>query len=290
MKSLFISLLLLAAFSLHAQERQPILAFPEPGMDDPAAYRGYTTRFFRDTDGNVLQISINRETGRVVHLWADAANESISFTVRKSDGSLTNLAWSSTGAAGSTEENVRMLEHTLSVDAAAIEIGHFVLCSMRKERDFQYFRKHLEPFSAPPFIDQELTALIENLQKLPADERKRQLDLLNSGDIQTLRDRLQPTIALTRRGSRWVASIKQPTFDGRNHLTLELSGDMMHSVARATEQSIIASARSGTSIQLRVRIGSDSPALTPLNRLEIFNEEFFQYYSTVKASRDSAYP
>ena len=34
----------------------PVLAFPEAGLDDPAAYRGYQTRFFRDAAGNTLQV------------------------------------------------------------------------------------------------------------------------------------------------------------------------------------------------------------------------------------------
>ncbi|HXV15306.1 MAG TPA: hypothetical protein VD758_00915, partial [Gemmatimonadaceae bacterium] len=39
-----------------AQTRvQPVLGFPETGLDDPAAYQGYQTRFFRDTKGNVVQ-------------------------------------------------------------------------------------------------------------------------------------------------------------------------------------------------------------------------------------------
>jgi len=29
-----------------------VLSFPESGLDDPAAYRGYQTRFFRDAAGN----------------------------------------------------------------------------------------------------------------------------------------------------------------------------------------------------------------------------------------------
>jgi hypothetical protein len=41
-----------------AQSRtvQPVLGFPEQGLDDPAAYQGYQTRFFRDAKGNVVQV------------------------------------------------------------------------------------------------------------------------------------------------------------------------------------------------------------------------------------------
>ncbi|MGH7652080.1 MAG: hypothetical protein ACREMS_09575, partial [Gemmatimonadaceae bacterium] len=49
----------------------PVLAFPEVGLDDPAAYPGYQTRFFRDTKGNVVQIYLDARSGRVVNLLAD---------------------------------------------------------------------------------------------------------------------------------------------------------------------------------------------------------------------------
>src|SRR5437867_7156898 len=60
----------------------PYVAFPEPGLDDPAAYEGYTTRVYRDAAGNAVQIYIDAKSGRVVHVWADALDESIGFTVR----------------------------------------------------------------------------------------------------------------------------------------------------------------------------------------------------------------
>jgi hypothetical protein len=34
----------------------PVLAFPERGLDDPAAYQGYQTRFYREASGNTVQI------------------------------------------------------------------------------------------------------------------------------------------------------------------------------------------------------------------------------------------
>jgi len=57
--------LLLAAATAAAQTRvQPILGFPEQGLDDPAAYQGYQTRFFRDTKGNVVQVYLDARSGR----------------------------------------------------------------------------------------------------------------------------------------------------------------------------------------------------------------------------------
>src|SRR5262245_31215821 len=71
----------------------PVLAFPEPGLDDSAAYQGYQTRFYRDVAGNTVQIYLDRRQGRVVNLWADAENESLGFTARTTRGEPAALHW-----------------------------------------------------------------------------------------------------------------------------------------------------------------------------------------------------
>src|ERR1043166_2621824 len=58
----------------------PSLAFPEPGLDDPAAYEGYATRVYQDASHNAFQVYLKGNTGRVVNLWADAANEGVVFS------------------------------------------------------------------------------------------------------------------------------------------------------------------------------------------------------------------
>src|ERR1700686_3897877 len=85
---------------ISAQTRtvQPVLAFPEPGLDDPAAYQGYQTRFFRDTKGNVVQVYLDARSGRVVNLLADAMDESVGFTVRDGAGKPVRLEWGSADA------------------------------------------------------------------------------------------------------------------------------------------------------------------------------------------------
>ncbi len=93
-----------------AQEVHPVLEFPEVGLDDTATYRGYTTRFFQDSEGNTLQIYIKQEEGRVVNLWADAANESISFTVRDGEGQPASLTWDSLAAKLTAEGKMRYVE------------------------------------------------------------------------------------------------------------------------------------------------------------------------------------
>src|SRR5215210_3093702 len=91
---------ILVAVPGYAQSRtvQPVLAFPEIGLDDPAAYQGYQTRFFRDTKGNVVQVYLDARTGRVVTLLADAVDESVGFTVRDPGGKPLPLQWASNEA------------------------------------------------------------------------------------------------------------------------------------------------------------------------------------------------
>src|SRR6266567_7387163 len=108
MSPLLLAVIVSVAFPLSRRERgsggeadtvPPYLAFPEPGLDDPAAYEGYETRVYRDSHRNAFQVYLNGRTGRVVSLWADAADESVGFTVRDSAGGPAGLAWGSSGAA-----------------------------------------------------------------------------------------------------------------------------------------------------------------------------------------------
>src|SRR5437764_4371597 len=112
--------LLLAAVVVGAGEASgqrrvvaPVLGFPEPGIDDPAAYQGYQTRFFRDTRGNVVQIYLDARSGRVVNLLADAVDESVGFTVRDGSGKPTRLEWGSADAVISQAGNRRTIEYQL---------------------------------------------------------------------------------------------------------------------------------------------------------------------------------
>src|SRR2546427_5205271 len=94
-----LALVLAAQIALRGDTVSPYLAFPEAGLDDPAAYQGYATRLFRDANGNAFQVYLNGRTGRVVHLWADAADESVGFTARDSAGPPAPLTPGSTAAA-----------------------------------------------------------------------------------------------------------------------------------------------------------------------------------------------
>jgi len=53
----------------------PVLSIPDPWLDDSTVYKGYQTRFFRDSKRNTVQIYLDGRSGRAVQLWADAVDE-----------------------------------------------------------------------------------------------------------------------------------------------------------------------------------------------------------------------
>ena len=136
---------------LQTARTAPVLSFPEAGLDDPSAYQGYQTRFYRDSKRNAVQIYLEPKAGRIVLIWADAANESVGFTLRDRPGRPVRATWSADSAEIAGSGAARSIEYGLRVEASEIEIGWFVLGSMRIERDFVYAERHLKPFSAAPF-------------------------------------------------------------------------------------------------------------------------------------------
>src|SRR5213079_2123301 len=180
--------LLLAAATAAAQTRvQPILGFPEQGLDDPAAYQGYQTRFFRDTKGNVVQVYLDARSGRVVNLLADAIDESVGFTVRDGAGKPIRLEWGTPDAIVSQNGNRRTIEYQLVANSPQIIIGWILLGSMRVERDLGYSGRELEPFAWLTFRLREQEELIANLDRLDPAERMGEVGLLNAGLTSDLR-------------------------------------------------------------------------------------------------------
>src|SRR3989442_1051813 len=205
----------LLAFLLVAQTAtqdtvRPYLAFPEPGLDDPAAYEGYATRVYQDASHNAFQVYLKGNTGRVVNLWADAANESVGFTVRDSSGRPAELAWGSSGAVVARSAQTRSVSYALELPSA-VRVSLFLLGSMRVERDLQYAARDTPP---------------------PGDTRETVPALSGS-----------------------PVTIRRPA---------------------------------GGPVRLTVRITTDAPALTPLGRAEIFNDEFHRFSAQVRA--DTAHP
>ena len=269
-----------------AAQTLPVLAFPEIGFDDTAAYQGYQTRFFRDSRANVVQIYLDPRGGRVVNLWADAFNESAGLTVRDSTGQPARLTWGSDGAVVTDSGDRRTIEYHLIAAAPRVNIGWILLGSMRVERDLQYARRHLQSFGAPTFRMPELEKLIANLQLLSPTERRRHLALLNARSIAELRSRLQPTITSVTGVSPGVRAA-QPAFDGRNHLALEIGVNSSEAMVSATGSIVSIRSRSSSPIRLRIRVETDAPALTALSREQIFNPAFLAFLADARSAHDS---
>jgi len=110
-----LAFLLVAQMAAPADTMPPYLAFPESGLDDPAAYEGYATRVYQDASRNAFQVYLKGSTGRVVNLWADAANESVGFTVRDSSGKPAELAWGSPGAVVARSAHTRSVSYVVEL-------------------------------------------------------------------------------------------------------------------------------------------------------------------------------
>src|SRR6266480_2028216 len=293
----------LLAFLLVAQTAtqdtvRPYLAFPEPGLDDPAAYEGYATRVYQDASHNAFQVYLKGNTGRVVNLWADAANESVGFTVRDSSGRPAELAWGSSGAVVARSAQTRSVSYALELPSA-VRVSLFLLGSMRVERDLQYAARDTLPLDATPFPQPELSELIDHVAKLKPAEQARHLSLLGVRTIEALRARLLPHVVLTPPpplrdagggggDTTWAVEVEQVSFDGKNHLWLVLEGDTRETVPALSGSTVTIRRPAGGPVRLTVRITTDAPALTPLGRAEIFNDEFHRFSAQVRA--DTAHP
>ncbi len=279
-------LLQLAAAGRPATEIRPTLAFPEAGLDDPATYQGYQTRFYRDAARNTLQIYIDERAARVVHLWADAENESIGFTARQPDGSTAPLRWDGDGAtlAGSATSRRRALEYRLIADGRAIHLGWFLLGSMRIERDFQYEQRQRAPFSAPAFRLPEFDRLGVALGSLDTGTRRLHLAALQAPDLATLESRRHPSIRQQQDATWWTTRITQPSLDGRDTISLEIRVRRAFVDAAQQGDSIVLRARSGAQVPFTVSVSTTGAPLTPLARRDIFSPAFLAFLARTRAA------
>ena len=275
------------ALLFQAGQTAPVLAFPEPGLDDSSAYQGYQTRFYRDSKRNTVQIYLEPKGGRVVQVWADAANESVGFTVRDPAGRPVRMTWGAEPASVADSGDARRIEYRLTAAASRVELGWFVLGSMRIERDFVYAGRHLLSFRAPPFQVAEESLLVASVARLPTRERKRHLTLLGASTMDQLRARLQPAIAASRDGTGWLVRVERPSLDGRNHLAVELRTGPGDVLLRPTPRTVAIRSRSGGPVELSVRVITDAAPLTPLGRDEIFNQEFQRFLAAAGRAADS---
>jgi len=281
--------LLLAAATAAAQTRvQPILGFPEQGLDDPAAYQGYQTRFFRDTKGNVVQVYLDARSGRVVNLLADAIDESVGFTVRDGAGKPIRLEWGTPDAMVSQNGDHRTIEYQLVANSPQLLIGWILLGSMRVERDLGYSGRGLEPYDWPTFRIREEEDLIGNIDRLDPAERQRQLGPLGTGFTSELRARLEPDLLTTGLPASRGATATQSSFDGKTTLQLELVPDPSTASLVVNLPVVSVRATGRQPIRLTVRVTTDGPSLTPLTRDQIFNSAFLRFLNDSRVAANNA--
>ena len=282
-----LAFLLVAQTATQADTVPPYLAFPERGLDDPTAYEGYDTRVYQDASHNAFQVYLKGNTGRVVNLWADAANESVGFTVRDSSGRPAELAWGSTGAVVTGSAHTRSVSYALELPST-VSVGLFLLGSMRVERDFQYAGRDSLSLGTPAFPQAELAELIDHIAKLKTPERARHLSLLGVKTVDALRARLSPRVTAKPGDTVWVVRVEQESFDGKNHLRLAFEGDARETVPTLSGSTVTVRRPAGGPVRLTVLVTTDAPALVPLGRAEIFNEDFQRFAAQVRA--DTAHP
>jgi hypothetical protein len=275
----------LIALALFAQlaaptRARPVLAFPEAGLDDSAKYQGYQTRFFRDASGNTVQIYLDARANRVVHVWADAEDESLGFTARAPGGRPAALRWAGGDALVSRTARTRTVEYALVADDPRIDIGWFQLGSMRIERDLQYAERQKTAFANAPFALPEFDRLLTALATLDPNERRQHLALLHARTEQEVRARLRPIV---RSSTADVVRITQPALDARDTLVMELRTDPRRVTTVIEGDSVSLRARSGNEINFSVRITTSGTALTPVERTRIFNAQFLSFLSAARA-------
>ena len=267
---------------------RPVLAFPEAELDDSAAYAGYRTRLFRDAAGNTVQVYLDARAQRVVHLWADAENESIGFTARGGDGQPAGLRWARDAARVGRTGRTRVLEYDLVADDANVSVGWFLLGSMRVERDLQYAARQRAPFAEGPFVVPEVAGLITAIGGLESGERARHLALLHANGVDVLRGRNRPTVSVRDDGGVRVARVVQPALDGADTLLLELRVDPRLVTMVAAGDSVRLRARDGRRVPFTVRIATSGRTLTPLVREQIFTPAFLDYAAGLRAAGERA--
>lgn len=276
----------LSLYSLtFAQTVSPVLQFPQPDLDDSTAYANYSTRFYKDSKENTVQISIDKNIGRIINLWADAANESISFSVKDSSGKPTEIYFEKSSANISEESNKRFLEYALTCKSSSINIGLFLLGSMRIERDFRYQKRYTLPLNSDSvFIQEELINLISNIKKLPKENQIKQLKILNTDSVEELNLRLTPKISFFKIANLSSVKIEQPYFDAKNYLSLEISVNRNQNIMDVSKNMVHVYNRAKKPIKFLVKIGTNSPPLNPLHSGEIFNEKFLDFYNEKELS------
>ena len=293
----------LVAFTLVAQlagtvsPAPPVLAFPEPGLDDSVAYAGYRTRFFRDAARNTLQVYLDQREGRVVHLMANGENESAGFSARTPDGQPAMLRWGPRDPEVWSRGRRKFFRYELEVTGTSLHVGRFVLGSMRVERDVQYFKEHRKPYTDPPYALPEFVALVDAIAAQPAARQRPLLATLRAPSVAQLRARLSPALTSSaaagspRPGgaaqSGAGAVIEQHSLDGLDTLQLRLEPLDGAQLTGASANEVAVRAAAGRPLRVAITVSTTGRSLSPLTRAEIFTDDFLAWTREVRQSGDA---
>ena len=263
----------------HAQtSRLPGARFPEPGLDDTASYQGYQTRFYRDSKQNTVQVYLEptgRSGGDPVGRCRQRECRLHRARRRRPPGPL------DLGAPGRTvrtaRDGQRSIEYRLLAGASRIELGGFLLGSMRVERDYQYAKRHLQPLTHPPFRGAGGIAAGGGRGPAPAAERSG----ISRFSARQHRDAALPARAdfdSACSDTLCTVRVERPSLDGRNRLALELRVDPRRVKVQVQRRERFPSGRGRVApVRFAVKVTTDAAPLTPLARDEIFNPDFLQF-------------
>jgi hypothetical protein len=254
------SLLLMAQLSAPARLVAPVLAFPEPGLDDSASG---ARRACIATRPAHAQVYLDRREGAWCTCWPTPRTHPWG-SARERRPAPAPLRWDALRATVARTGRRRILRYAVASDAHSLTLGWFVLGSMRVERDFQHEKRHHRPFTDPAFTLPEFSRLIAALASLPPVVRARHLAALRATTMDELRGRLHPTVQLTKGARSWSVRVTQPSLDGRDTMSVAILGDSRQAVAAQRGDSIVIEARAGGAVRASVEVTTTGGTLTPL--------------------------
>ena len=117
----------------------------------------------------------------------------------------------------------RSIEYEVTSQAPYIQLGSFILGSMRIERDFQYSKRHLRPFSAGSFVVAEESLLVARVGRF-RPRATGGAGAASRKSLAELRSRLKPMIGNRRMIPPLHVRVMRRSLDGRNHLDSRSAG------------------------------------------------------------------